>query len=355
MTRHCKVIIPSWAKLNMPMRVETGVDYPIYIGVQGLPLYAHILQKYRELGAQVSFEIILSEDAPELDPHLFDGLKITVRRLEQSDSIGQSVLAGLSDLAPGQHLVVHMADTLIEEFDCVKDLDVIHVQERSDLYRWTSIGCEDGRVRILSDRNEWAKASQRRVCVGLFVFSDAAGFKRQLQIALQEQRVRADPFFVAIERYSEAHPIRLVQSKGWKDYGHVDSYHQSKLSAQNLRHFNTLSYDADIGVVTKRSENTDAFRHQVRWFRQVPDELAYFLPRIFDSSDGQEPFITMELLSSPTLSELFVTQRLELGAWNDVARRIDHILRINQKYRFFFIHQRQNIARSLSRKNPKTH
>jgi hypothetical protein len=77
--------------------------------------------------------------------------------------------------------------------------------------------------------------------------------------------------------------------------------------------------------VTKKSLNSEAFRKQVRWFKQIPDEVAPFLPRVFGSSDGAEPFITMELLSIPTLGDLFVSQRLNLGAWNDVVRSVSCI------------------------------
>ena len=108
----------------------------------------------------------------------------------------------------------------------------------------------------------------------------------------------------------------------WMDCGHVDGYYESRLSYQNLRHFNTLSYDPMRGRVTKKSLNAAAFREQVRWFKQIPDEVAPFLPRVFGSSDGAEPFITMELLSIPTLGDLFTSQRLDLGAWNDVVRSI---------------------------------
>jgi hypothetical protein len=117
--------------------------------------------------------------------------------------------------------------------------------------------------------------------------------------------------------------LRLV--KRWMDCGHLDGYYETRLCHQNLRHFNTLSYDSARGRVTKRSANSEAFRKQVRWFKQIPDEVAPFVPRVFDSSDGSDPFITMELLSIPTLSDLFISQRLDLGAWNDVVRSISCI------------------------------
>lgn len=332
--RAFRVVIPSWGVQSPQMQAETGTKFPVFISLKGQPLWVHIINLYKEVRDKTDFVIILREDAPDIDLNLVSGFDVKVVRLNQSYSIGHSILEGLSGLSQDKHVFVHMADTLIDKiYDFTADN--IYVQKRSDLYRWTSITCnKSGMVRIKSDREAFITEKTANVCVGLFSFAQGYQFKTHLQNSFDFQNEDMDPFFRAIETYSETNPIALLNAEGWRDFGHVDSYYEARLNFNNLRHFNELSYDIDSGIVTKKSENTEAYRHQVRWFSQIPDEMSYFLPKIYDSNDGAVPHISMEFLSIPTLNELFISERLEIGAWNNVARKVKKFMNLAQKYEF---------------------
>lgn len=319
------VVVPNWAPLSPDMEVETGYKYAAFIPLGGVPLYRHIISLYHGGGERVRIVFLLAQDAPELDMDPLEKVRIEVIRLNNSESIGETVLAGLTEIAPRSAVVVHMADTLLD-IEGVPFGDAVYVQSRSDLYRWTSIAVNSaGCIKITNDRDEIEPCGPGPVCVGVFSFEDGARLADVLISALKHGGPGREPFFVALEKYSSSRPMELRPIKRWMDCGHVDGYYESRLSYQNLRHFNTLSYDAARGRVTKKSLNSEAFRKQVRWFKQIPEEVAPFLPQVFDSSDKAEPFITMELLSIPTLGDLFTSQRLNLGAWNDVVRSISCI------------------------------
>lgn len=319
------VLVPNWAPLSPDMQAETGRKYASFIPLGGAALYKHIISQYQSDGHRVRIVLLLALDAPELDLDPVENVKVEILRLEESRSIGETVRAGLAKTAPGSAVVVHMADTLLD-IDGIPLGNAVYVQSRSDLYRWTSVSVDSaGRVKITNDRENIEPCGPRPVCVGLFSFEDGERLSAALISALDQRGTGREPFFVALENYSATHPMDLRPVQRWMDCGHVDGYYESRLSYQNLRHFNTLSYDPLRGRVTKKSQNAEAFRKQVRWFKQIPDELAPFLPRVFDSSDGADPYITMELLSIPTLGDLFVTQRLNLGAWNDVVRSVSYI------------------------------
>jgi len=333
--RKYRVIIPSWSPLSVDMQAETGGQYPAFIQLGGQPLYAHIVRQYESIRDQSEIVVVLPEQAPELHTGYLAGFDVRVVRLDASRSIGDTVRAAMEGLAREQSVVVHMADTLISPHDFGDADDVVYVQLRTDLYRWTSIHKDGaGPVRVLTDRDHRSAGVEQMVCVGVFSLADGELFESQLSSALASPVTGVDPFFSAIEGYSQLRPIELKTPQSWHDCGHIDSYYESRLNYHNLRHFNTLTYDAERGLVTKRSQNSTAFRHQVRWFKQVPDELGSFLPRIYDSSDGPSPYITMELLSIPTLGDLLVNSRLELGAWNDVARKVNLIHSMLCKYAF---------------------
>lgn len=332
--KKCQIIIPSWSELSLDMQAETGVKYPAFIRLGGIPLYAHILHLYESIKNDVEFVFVLSNNAPEIPLTHVVGFDVSVSRIEKSQSIGDTVLSAVENSRACQSIMIHMADTLLAP-PALDKLDAIYVQNRTDLYRWTSIKREqDGSVRVVLDRDHRTAGVEQAVCVGVFAFSDRFYFATQLREAINCSPGKVDPLFDAIESYSRKHSVELIESEYWHDCGHIDSFYESRLSYHNLRHFNSLSYDPLRGRVTKRSNNSEAFRHQVRWFKQVPDELAPFLPRIYESNDGESPYITMELLSIPTLGELFVNRRLDLGAWNDVANKIKHILCVLGRHAF---------------------
>jgi hypothetical protein len=319
------VLVPNWAPLSPEMVVETGCKYAAFIQLGGVPLYRHIISLYQRDRDRVRIVFLISQDAPDFEIGQEDLTWIEVIRLTGSKSIGETVLAGLPESISDYCVIVHLADTLLD-IEGVPRGDAVYVQLRSDLYRWTSITTTPGgRVTVTSDRDEIELSEPRPVCVGLFSFSEGNRFAAILAESLGSDIQGRELFFVALEKYSCVFPTELRRIRHWMDCGHIDGYYESRLCYLNLRHFNTLSYDRVRGWITKRSSNAEAFRKQVRWFKQIPDEVAPFIPRVFGSSDGSEPFMTMELLSIPTLGDLFVSQRLNIGAWNDVVRSISCI------------------------------
>jgi len=319
--------------LEPDLEVETGSSYAAFIRLGGKPLINHIIDLHQKL-PNPSFVLIVPPDAPELVSLTNTDECIQRLEVEKSTSIGQTVLAALDCLGENDSVVVNMADTLVTLSEDLL-LDAVYTQTRNDLYRWTSVVMqEDASISFPHDRDDASDCEAQEVCVGLFTFSNGVNFRTQLKAAVDADRGELDPIFVAIEKYSKIHPLKLKAPKAWFDLGHVDTYYEARLGYQNLRHFNNLEYEPLKGQVTKTSEKIEQFRHQVRWYKQVPDALSAFLPRIFDSSDGEHPFITMELLSIPTLSELFVSKRISPGAWNGVVRTIQHISTELGKYSF---------------------
>lgn len=341
-----RVVIPSWSRLPPELESETGCKHAAFIPLGGQPLYRHIVQQYQHHYVNSSFKLVLPPSgAMDVDSLFNAEFDVETVLQEQSTSIAMTVLSGLQSIGAGDSVVVNMADTLVK-LDKGLQLDSVYTDCRNDLHRWTSVRSNlNGMLEFPSDRNtEELVTFNHDVCVGIFSFSDGYRLKTALEKAIASQHTGCDPFFIAVSDYSFQVRMSLYRSDGWFDCGHVDTYYESRLSYQNLRHFNNLRYDSVNGQVTKTSLKKEQFRHQVRWFKQVPDDLSAFLPRIFESSDGEDPYITMELLSIPSLSDIFVTKRISLGAWSGVARSITHIQSELNRYRF-----RTSLAPQLAR------
>ena len=321
-----RVIIPSWSKLSPDLESETGCRHAAFISLGGRPLYRLIVEQFQHYDLKSAFKLILPSGVLDFNNAACEEQNVEAVLINHSTSIGMTVLAGLQGISPGDPVVINMADTLVK-LDAALELDSVYIDYRNDLYRWTSVQVKyDETLEFPHDRdNEELVNGDQKICIGLFSFSDGYLLKTALEAAITSPRMGVDPLFTAVQDYSKSIRMQLRHAACWFDCGHVDTYYESRLGYQNLRHFNNLCYDPEKGQVTKTSTKVEQFRHQVRWYKQVPDELSAFLPRIFDSSDGELPSITMELLSIPTLSDLYVTKRLAPGAWNGVVRTIANI------------------------------
>lgn len=328
------VIVPSGSFLDDELFIETGCRSHAMIPLGGKPLILHILDEYKKIDENVSVVLVVPSELV-VDLKIYEEFGLSVVGVKDSLSLAQSILSGLnSPTVYSDGIVIHMGDTLIS-LSQKMCFDTIFTSQCNDLYRWTSLISENGVIKILQDRDpDYLISEFSTVSVGVFSFLNIEQLRLQLEMAIASPVKMLDPFFSAVSEYSKIHKINLVNAENWYDFGHVDKYYESKLLYQNLRHFNQLSYDKVTGKITKTSTNIQQFRHQVRWFNQVPDELRSYCPHIYASSDGEHPFITMELLPFSTLTELFVYKKIKLGAWNPVVKMITNILTRFSQYEY---------------------
>ena len=201
------VLVPNWAPLSADLEAETGSKYAAFMPLGGVPLYKHIISLYQRDRDHVRIAFLVAQDAPEFDLDPLEDLWIEVIRLKGSRSIGETVLAGLTETTSGNAVVVHMADTLLD-IEGVPLGDAVYVQSRSDIYRWTSVSVDStGCVKITSDRDETGPCGPRPVCVGLFSFGDGDHLAAELAGALEHGSRGREPFFVALEKYSSSCPM----------------------------------------------------------------------------------------------------------------------------------------------------
>jgi hypothetical protein len=330
------LIIPSWLKNSPEIQFETGCQFPLEITLGGIPLYKHIIGYYLEKFQNLKVTIVFPLDGPELDFTSFHNCSINIKRIEKSSSIGESILNAFDEFFDkSSNVIINMADTLIDNFEFDRS-DVVYVKKRKDIYRWTSISDNGhGNVLVFDDRSETYTKGLRNVCTGVFSFSNTSLISDLLAKFVNDTKdKKVDSFFLAIQEYSNSKKIDLLEVPNWIDCGHLDTFYESKFQYLNLRHFNSLEYDSKTSTIVKKSTNLDSFRHQIRWFNQVPKKIEPFLPRIYDFDDGNSPFIKMEFLSYPTLSDLFISQRLSVGEWNSVTESLINILTEFNNHKF---------------------
>lgn len=334
------VIIPSAGKLPSNLESETGSSSHSLIKLDGKPILEHICKIYFDRNCEARFVSIFNQNSKS---SVLPNQNIKNHKsiyLPESKSIAHSILFALQDKdkTPDEPLIIHMGDTLID-MPKKLPLDSIFTDKRKDLYKWTVLKNTNGLISVIHDRDpNYFSSIDKSIATGIFIFSSKKFFyevlKKNLNLKNRKNLNSKDPFFHAIHEYSKIKKMKFVNSKNWLDFGHISGLYESKLKYQNVRHFNQLEFCQITSTVKKTSKYKPQFRNQIKWFDQVPDNLKYFCPRIYESSDGDNPYLVMEMLPFPTLSELFIDKRIEIGEWNSIARSLTEILNRFDRYSF---------------------
>ena len=67
------------------------------------------------------------------------------------------------------------------------------------------------------------------------------------------------------------------------DFGHIDTYYKSRNKLSNIcREFNTIKVNNSKGIITKKSQNVEKFVKEIKWYLNLPKNLKYISPRVFD-------------------------------------------------------------------------
>jgi hypothetical protein len=326
------LIIPSAQMLDYEMQSETGACTHALINLAGKPLFVHIIQCYQKIINEENLTVILivKTGVKKLISSYIEYVDKCIE-IDDSSSLLETINVGfeegLANHTPDHddQVVVHMADTLLLGKELTLQSDYIYASKGLDGYRWTLFNELNGLIKVDSDRVlSTLNTNEQLLFIGVFAFSSLHSLKK-LSSEISYSKDAIDPFFKVIEKYSENKPLRVRVTDNWLDFGHLDTYYISKLNYQNLRHFNSLEFNNQTGVVTKRSKDPN-FIHQIRWFELQPSEIQFYLPRVYEYSDGENPYISMEMLTIPTLSELFVNERLDLGVWSIILNRLKDIL-----------------------------
>ena len=329
------LIIPSAQMLNYEMQSETGACTHALINLAGKPLFVHIVESYQKILDDENLNVILivKTGVKKLIIDYKEYIDKCVE-VDNSSSFLETINAGLKESLindksdDDNQVLIHMADTLLPGKELTLKTDCIYASSSiSDAYRWTLFTEINGVIKVDSDRVfSKLQDNDKFIFVGIYSLSSVNKFKK-LSSKISYSTDGIDPFFKVIEKYSEYEPLSIRVTDNWLDFGNLDTYYNSKLNYQNLRHFNSLDFNTQTGVVTKTSRDSN-FIHQVRWFKLQPSKIQFYLPRIFEYSDGENPYISMEILTIPTLSELFVNERLDIGAWSVIVNRLQNILEI---------------------------
>jgi hypothetical protein len=310
------LVITSGAYVGADIAAELGLLPPSFLPIGNRRLFHFQLTQF----APVSERIVLSLPSDfELDPfdqRLLAEQSVQVVRSDPKLPLGSSVTYALAaaGITEGPVQILH-GDTLFFGLDASLP-DHVTFAETTEHYRWAQFRLRDGEITWIAD-DDLSRTGSRQVLTGYFHLADAA-----LMIECMEQ---AGGFVTGLDAYARRRPLKPLAAEHWLDFGHVNTFCQSRGRISTGREFNALQVSRR--TVVKKSAQREKMAAEVAWYRALPPRLKTFAPTLVDADlEADPPGYELEHLYLTPLNDLFVFGRLPRLSWRQIFRACDEFI-----------------------------
>lgn len=299
------ILIASAAYVNSEFQVEFGRLPPSFLPIGNVRLYERQIQvlKHNFPAENIYLSLPDSYELPPKDARYLALNHVSILRSDEhlrlSDAIAYAV-SKVNNASEGLRLL--HGDTLLA--DIPTELDVIGVVETDNDYAWE--------IEKLGSHSEF-------VWCGYFSFSDVNLFKEKL-ISTQ------DGFVGAVRQYDRCLPMKRKDIGHWYDFGHINTYFQSRARMTTERAFNSLTIDD--GCVRKTGRPFKKISAEANWFINLPASLRSFCPQFIDAGNDANghPYYSLEYLPLPPLNDVFVHGKNPIFFWDKIFKLCNNFL-----------------------------
>ena len=247
-------------------------------------------------------------------------LSVEIVQIPEGLRLGEAVVYALNSIGAGDGPVhILHGDTLISE-PPLDPSDLIVGGQASNEYAWAEMEVDE-QGRVLSLVNTAAGEDGHEgwpVATGYFAFASSLDLLRSLT------RMRGD-FIGGVNHYLAEHVVALAPAAGWLDFGHLQTFFQSRLAVTTARAFNTVRIDG----LTARKSSADQAKiwAETHWLQEAPPAVQVYCGRLlgFGSEDGKV-FYETEYEFLPVLSELFVHGAVGRKPWLRILQSCEAFL-----------------------------
>lgn len=301
------ILINSAAYVNAEFRNEFGLIPPCFLPIGNKKLLSHQVHALRKQFSQKIVVSLPSNYALSIDESLLlEELNVEPVFVQEGISLGMALLYILNTVGyEDEVLRLLHGDTLLGSFP--ESRDCIGLGKPQDDYIWQF------------------NAGLNAVWCGFFAFSNPKTFVRALALSQGD-------FSQAVRTYEEEKGIAYENVEAWYDFGHINTYFQSRSTITTQRAFNSLKIED--GVVWKSGTPPRKIEAEANWFQQLPAALKRFTPQLIQSGKTSEgnPFYETEYLPILPLNEIFVHGRNPVVFWEKVLGLISFYMSESRKY-----------------------
>ena len=298
-------LILSAAYIERELESEFGQLPPSFLPLGNKRLFQHQV-KLAPKGCKVFLTIPESYAISAPDRKWLDDNHVNILEIPENLSLGASIVAAvnLSGHSLDSDLHLLYGDSLFKKLP--KGKDIASTSTVSDSYNWASVS-ETSQEWIHPENHDLNIGS--RVIDGYFKFSNP----RLLISAVTKSKW---DFLKGLSLYHKETGLAAIESDGWLDFGHVNTYYNSKARFTTQRSFNELTITSQW--VEKSSHNNIKIQAESNWFNRIPFELREYTPQFLGSNQASKSSYKLEFLYLTALNELFVFSKLPSHAWRNI-------------------------------------
>lgn len=319
------LIITAAAYTETELQAEFGRLPPAFLPIGNRRLFVHQHAAFRDSVSRVILSLPDSFAPSALDLELLDELGIEVVHVPEGLSLGQSVVYVINVTATaGAELAILHGDTLLRDIDLAAT-DAVSVGTSPPTYDWGLVRIEGDAVLPVGQSDTLPLGAATAILSGYFVFSQPVHLVQAITRA-------AGSFLTGLHEYGRRHTLKPLCAGEWLDFGHVNTYHQSRGRVTTQRAFNDLQ--ATPRLVVKSAQNSAKIVAEARWFESLPPPVRAYTPAFLGMRETHNgPGYALEYLYLPTLADLFVFGRLAPAAWSRIFDACDEFLTACGNYR----------------------
>ncbi|MFW7523615.1 capsular biosynthesis protein [Vibrio ostreicida] len=300
-------LIMSGAYIGQELESEFGQLPPSFLPLGNKRLFQHqvsLAPKSTDTYLSVPESFTISP----IDKTWLDSQNVTVLSTPDGLSLGASLVAALNLSGHGLDKPLHIlyGDTLYRELPVGDDLASISYTK--DSYHWAVLTNDS--AHWLNDGNHSISGEAQRIIDGYFKFSNP----RELIKCITQCEWN---FIQGLNKYHQSVGLTAIDSSGWLDFGHVNTYYRSKADFTTQRSFNELTITPKW--IEKSSTKSEKIAAEANWFASLPAALRGNIPQFMGTNDHNGKIsYRLEYLHLTALNELFVFAKLPSQTWRQI-------------------------------------
>lgn len=315
------LLVPSAILVPNELRLDIGSIPTGMIPLEGRPALEHIAEAYDdyELERVIAVEQSVDTIRQYATRSEYEWKLVEVTESENLAETIQKVLQTYDhDELISRNLYLNFADTIVSPIQPIEEKNYISYRYTDRVYRWTTFSFNDGNIEEITPKYSQTDIDEKPTFVGQFAFTDINSFQNALTATKADSTKGIAHFYRALMYYLSDSEYELFQPKRWLDLGHLDTYYESRKQSVNTREFNDIKINKK-NVMVKRSDDTDTLINEISWYTELPASLKPYLPQVYDwSTDHAEPWIKLEYIGYPSLSDLQLYSGHSEYIWNSI-------------------------------------
>ncbi len=335
-SKEIRVLVLSAGKIASELEKIFGKIPSGLIPLNGKPVIFRIIDKLlgegiRKISITVGYKKEILEKI--VSEQYKDQCNIEFIPTDFSKPPGNSIKTAV-DFCSERKLLIILGDTLIDNdlSELIKKEEniVITSQEFIDSKNWCIVTKKDGQIEEIFDKEQLKKDQNHHAMVGCYFFNHLDILKKILNEFNAEEGLEISTI---IKKLKEEENIVTELAQKWHDVGHLENYFSTKQFVLKTRYFNSLQFD-DLGEnVIKTSQDDKKLINEINWYKDIPNDILELVPKIKESDVSNNPFIKLEYVKHPTLSELWLYSDFPSEFWKKIIQGLLDIVQTFKKYK----------------------